>query len=130
MLPPYVIGCTARDVTTWQWRYIKLCEREESQSMLPVHVSGNLTYCNCCVQQDGWCCLWVWNASVCIVAALREASHFSHVVCEVDCSLMITSTQMKAEDPLYPGTCAIFVAVLEQRVRFFPLRWYGPTTSK
>ena len=39
MLPPYVIGCTARDVCTW--RYVSLCEREESQSTLSVHMSGN-----------------------------------------------------------------------------------------
>ena len=46
MLPPYVIGCTARDVYTWRWRYITLCEREENQSTLSVHMSGNFTYCN------------------------------------------------------------------------------------
>ena len=55
MLPPYVIGCTAGDVCTWRWRYITLCEREENESTLSVHVSGNFTYYNCCVQQDGVC---------------------------------------------------------------------------
>ena len=57
MLPPYVIVCTARDVTTWRWKYIRLCEREVSQSTLPVHVSGNFTYC---IQPDGWhVCGWI-----------------------------------------------------------------------
>ena len=51
------------------------------------------------VQPDVWCCLWVWNASVCIVVALRGAGNFSHVEYEAGCSLIITSTQMKAEDP-------------------------------
>ena len=36
-----MIGYTARDVCTWRWRYIRLCEREENQSTLSVHVSGN-----------------------------------------------------------------------------------------
>ena len=103
---------------------------------------------------DGWCCLWVWNVSVCIVSvcivvALRGASNFSHVEYEAGCSLMIISTQMKAEDPLhsrrsstqpkilYTGTRVNYCGVLcvqssffPHTVRFFPPRWCGPTTSK
>ena len=65
--------------------------------------------------------------------------NFSHVEYEADCSLMITSTEMKAED-LLPKELVLFLHVVcpEQRVRglfphtvrFFPLRWCGPTTSK
>ena len=55
MLSPYVIGCTACDMCMWRWRYITLCEREENQSTLSVHMSGNFTYYNCCVQMDGVC---------------------------------------------------------------------------
>ena len=33
------------------------------------------------------------------------ASNFSHVECEAGCSLMIISTQMKAEDPLHRNSC-------------------------
>ena len=44
MLPPYVIGHTAHDVTTWQCEYIRIIEREEGQSKLPVHwLAGKYT---------------------------------------------------------------------------------------
>ena len=85
MLSPYVIGCTARDVYTWRWRYLSLCEQEGNQSTLPVHGSVNFTLSECCcVQPDGWFTngqiadcrvfqpggwVWVgWNVSVCSVA--------------------------------------------------------------
>ena len=63
MLPPYVIGCTAR-VDTWRWRYITLCGHEENQSTSSVHVSGNFTYCNSCVQQDGVCVGGLYSAGL------------------------------------------------------------------
>ena len=131
MLPPYVIGCTARDVYTWRWRYITLCEREENQSTLSVHVSRNFTYCNCCVQRDGVCadglcsagrlpdgwCSYGYEITLC--ALLWPRGGTSQVEHEANCSLMITNTQVKLKT-LYPGTAVIFCCT-EQRVkRFFP----------
>ena len=84
-----------------------------------------------CVQPGGWCRLWVWNVSVCIVVALRGKSNFY-----VRGRLWPLPHRWKL-NTLYPGTCAIFVVCPEQcvrrffphTVRFFPLRWCGPTTS-
>ena len=126
MLPPYVIGCTARDVYMWRWRYITLCEREENQSTMSVHVSGNFTYCNCCVQRDGVCagvcagglcsagrlpdgwCSYGYEIPLC--ALLWSRGGTSQVVHEANCSFMITTTQVKLKT-LYPGTAVIFFVV-------------------
>ena len=36
-----MIGCTARDVTTWRWRYIGISEQEETVYVASARVSGN-----------------------------------------------------------------------------------------
>ena len=46
-----------------------------------------------CVSAGQLVLLWGWNASVCIVVALKRASNFPH-------ALMITSTHTDEEDPL------------------------------
>ena len=58
MLPPYVIGHTAHDVTTWQCEYIRIIEREDGRKdSLSCQCTGwleNIRLCCDVVQPNGW----------------------------------------------------------------------------